>query len=247
MDPKMFYEEIAKRYRILCSLKEGETIMVSTGDIVDHSQWSTSFGRWWMSEDRIKTIDWIEEFIDLSIQYHLRFWDAQVMIWMTSSTTNIEILRDTTYRGDKVIEDRITLIIGKICNYVVPNAAREGSKEILEMILYFGRINTHKPCLCLSDYTYHDWAMMMTAGEGHIDIVQMMLDRGATNYNDTMKKAAEGGHIKIVEMMLKKGADKYNDSIEAAIQGKHQEITELIYQTAEEREVLLCKEMLFSY
>ena len=39
-----------------------------------------------------------------------------------------------------------------------------------------------------------------------------MLERGA-DYNDAMAMAALNGHLNIVELMLEKGADNYNEAM----------------------------------
>ena len=37
-----------------------------------------------------------------------------------------------------------------------------------------------------------------------------MLQQGANNYNEVLSKAAREGHQNIVELMLEEGADDYN-------------------------------------
>ena len=49
--------------------------------------------------------------------------------------------------------------------------------------------------------TNYNRAMYVAAQGGHIEIVQMMLDLGATNYNGAMISAAYGGHTEIVEYL----------------------------------------------
>jgi hypothetical protein len=43
--------------------------------------------------------------------------------------------------------------------------------------------------------------MYGAALRGHKEIVQMMLDLGANNYDEAMANAAEGGHKEIVQMI----------------------------------------------
>ena len=45
--------------------------------------------------------------------------------------------------------------------------------------------------------------MAYAAEDGYIDIVRLMLQRGANDYNKTILNAAEGGYTYIVELMLK--------------------------------------------
>jgi len=72
--------------------------------------------------------------------------------------------------------------------------------------------------------------MASAAIHGHIRIVELMLDRGANNYNKTMIAAAEGGYIEIVKLMLEKGANDYNRAMAfAALQG-HIDIVKLMLE-----------------
>ena len=49
-----------------------------------------------------------------------------------------------------------------------------------------------------------------------------MLDRGADNYNETMKTAARRGHLNIVELMLDRGANNYNEVLSVEASQGHQ-------------------------
>ena len=72
-------------------------------------------------------------------------------------------------------------------------------------------------------------SMMMEAAKGgHKDIVERMLELGATNYNRSMSQAAEGGRKEIVEMMLVKGATDYDRAMIMAAKGGHTEIVEMV-------------------
>ena len=53
-------------------------------------------------------------------------------------------------------------------------------------------------------------ASRWAAEGGHIDIVKLMLERGADNFYDIMYSASRGGHIDIVKLMLGQGADEFN-------------------------------------
>jgi hypothetical protein len=47
-----------------------------------------------------------------------------------------------------------------------------------------------------------NWAM--AAGSGYLEIVRVMLEKGASDYGRVMRLAVKGGRL-----MLEKGADKY--------------------------------------
>ena len=81
--------------------------------------------------------------------------------------------------------------------------------------------------LTLDDY---NWAMAYAAEGGHIEIVKLMLEKGANNYNLSMENAAYGGHMEIVKLMLEKGANDYNRAMEAAALSGHMEIVRLMLE-----------------
>ena len=76
----------------------------------------------------------------------------------------------------------------------------------------------------------YNWAMLNAANGGHIDIVKFILEKGANNYNHTMVCAANGGHIDIVKLMLEKGANHYNKAMENAANGGHIDIINLMLE-----------------
>ena len=55
-----------------------------------------------------------------------------------------------------------------------------------------------------------------------------MLDRGAKDYGWAMENAAKEGHINIVQMMLELGSRNYERAITRAKRGKYQDIVDLI-------------------
>ena len=73
-----------------------------------------------------------------------------------------------------------------------------------------------------------NWAMNSAAAGGHRDIVQLMLDKGANDFKRAMKYAALRGHIDIVQLMLDKGADNFNEAMSYAALGGHIDIVQLM-------------------
>lgn len=43
--------------------------------------------------------------------------------------------------------------------------------------------------------------MNWASNEGHMHIVKLMIEKSATNFDDTMRWAAEGGHMDIVNYL----------------------------------------------
>ena len=67
--------------------------------------------------------------------------------------------------------------------------------------------------------------MIEAAGRGHIEIIKLMLEKGATNYSSAMREAVSGGHTKIMELMLElmlelileRGTGDYNYDYDLAL------------------------------
>ena len=81
-------------------------------------------------------------------------------------------------------------------------------------------------------HTHVDTALFMAAEGGHHDIVELMIEKGATSFNDALCSAAYRGHRDIIKLMIEKGATSFNDAIYAAGQSGHRNIVELLKQKA---------------
>ena len=80
---------------------------------------------------------------------------------------------------------------------------------------------------CLENGADPGRGLLYAALGGHMNIVQLMLDKGATDYDRALARAAEGGHMDIVQLMLDKGADP-NWGIARAAEGGHMDIVQLM-------------------
>ena len=45
--------------------------------------------------------------------------------------------------------------------------------------------------------------------DGHVEIVEMMIQKGANDWNRGLHSACQGGHIEVVKMMIQKGAGNW--------------------------------------
>ena len=68
------------------------------------------------------------------------------------------------------------------------------------------------------------WGMAEAAFFGYLDIVRLMLFRGANNYNTGLMTSASGGHLYIVLLMLQQGANNFSHSMVAAAYNGHEDI-----------------------
>jgi Ankyrin repeats (3 copies) len=78
--------------------------------------------------------------------------------------------------------------------------------------------------------THFIWAMADAARGGHIEIVKFMIEKVATDFNWTMRNAARGGHIKIVKLMIEKGATDFNWTMRNAAEEGHMDIVKLMIE-----------------
>ena len=75
--------------------------------------------------------------------------------------------------------------------------------------------------------TYFDEAMREAAEGGHVEIVKLCKEWGATNFDWAMIKAASGGHIEIMELCKEWGATNFDWAMREAAKGGHVEVIEL--------------------
>lgn len=72
------------------------------------------------------------------------------------------------------------------------------------------------------------WAIGYAAEGGHMDIVNLLISKGVTDFNNVMRYAGKGGHINIVESMMKRGANDYNQTMIFAARGGHIDVVKLM-------------------
>ena len=65
---------------------------------------------------------------------------------------------------------------------------------------------------------------------GHMDIVNLMIEKGADRWNSGLVYACSGGHIAIVKLMIEKGANQWNWGLEAACVGGHIDIVKIMIE-----------------
>jgi len=88
-------------------------------------------------------------------------------------------------------------------------AAYRGELEIVETALILADVNAKAE--------YGDTALNKAASEGHLEVVKLLIERGADVNNKggadltPIMNAATGGHIKVVEFLISKGAIISND------------------------------------
>ena len=59
---------------------------------------------------------------------------------------------------------------------------------------------------------------------GHLDIVNLLIERGATWWNDGLYYACFGGHLDLAMLMIERGACRWNDGLRGACEGGHSDL-----------------------
>jgi len=72
--------------------------------------------------------------------------------------------------------------------------------------------------------------MACSADEGHMEMVKLMIEKGAYNFNNSMRSAAIEGHMEIVKLMIEKGANNFNGGAKMAAIGENMEIVKLMIE-----------------
>lgn len=82
-------------------------------------------------------------------------------------------------------------------------------------------------------YPFHeniDYCLRNAAEHKHTDIVYIMLERGATDYNNAMINASRAGDLIIVKLMIDRGAKCFNWAMNSAAVEGHLEIIQLMLE-----------------
>jgi hypothetical protein len=67
-----------------------------------------------------------------------------------------------------------------------------------------------------------DWSfgLVSACGGGNRSVVELMIQKGATNWNWALENACSGGHLEIVELLIEKGATNWNNGLWMACIGE---------------------------
>ncbi|KAL2825287.1 ankyrin repeat-containing domain protein [Aspergillus cavernicola] len=123
-------------------------------------------------------------------------------------------------------------------------ASMKGHKKIVELLLdmgadinhetgtkgrahYLMHSSTHPEVMDRGAYT--GTALWSAALNGHVEIVQLLLEKGALGLDFALMAASRGGHLTIIQLLMTKGADVnardeegvYGTAVQAASMGGH--------------------------
>ncbi len=100
-------------------------------------------------------------------------------------------------------------------------------------------VNTSLYSISHGGYTRWSWqlsnrsdnsVLIHASDDGCLEIVNLMLERGANYYNTAMRWASQNDHRDIVKLMLELGADDYNQALINASYHGHFEIVKMMVE-----------------
>lgn len=118
-------------------------------------------------------------------------------------------------------------------------ACRSGHKEVVELLIFKGAAkdwhlrSAYKgvvELLKISEDAVDDWnsALDVACEGGHIELVDLMIFKGANDWNRGLGAACIGGHKELVEFMISKGANDFDWGWLLAWTKGHKEIMKLM-------------------
>ena len=63
--------------------------------------------------------------------------------------------------------------------------------------------------------------------QGHLDLVQLFINKGANNWNWALEGASKGGHKDLVQFLIDKGANNWNCGLHSASFEGHNDLVQL--------------------
>ncbi len=101
------------------------------------------------------------------------------------------------------------------------------SKLLQEYCLYNNMIKVRK---MMKMDLYWNWGLIAACHNGHMDIINLMIDLGACHWDSGLYYACGGGHLDIVKLMIEKGASTCNSALYYACEGDHIDIVKLLIE-----------------
>ena len=144
-----------------------------------------------------------------------------------ASEGHIDIVELMLKHGADDLDEALDEDLNESLDESSSKALNEALNEAMENAAYEG----HKDIVeLMMDYgASKNKAMNYAALKGHIDIVELMLKHGARGVNKALKYAASGGQIRIVKLLMEHGADDFDEAVVETSSGGHIDIMKLFY------------------
>jgi hypothetical protein len=70
----------------------------------------------------------------------------------------------------------------------------------------------------------HNFSLFQASQEGHKDLVQLFMKKGACEWNLGLNGASQGGHQDIIQLLINKGANDWNLGLYGVALGGHKDL-----------------------
>lgn len=139
------------------------------------------------------------------------------------------IALDLILSCDSATDHICYIITRRIINRGLVVACSKWVNIVLMLIEYRDFLSKYSGKLANNTYpnTFNNGLAEACRG-GHMDIIQLMISRGATNWQTGLEKACGKGHIEIAKLMISRGATDYNKGMLYACRGGNMEIVRLM-------------------
>ena len=67
-------------------------------------------------------------------------------------------------------------------------------------------------------------------GAGDMDVLQLMVEKGATHFHDGLKNACANGRVDMIEYLIKCGADCWEDGYFNACEGRYENVKKMMLE-----------------
>lgn len=114
---------------------------------------------------------------------------------------NIEIFNLLVHKG-----------VNCVCNRLLYYACYGENMDIINRLIDMNSF----PHRYYYDYDCWDSGLRGACRRGNINIVRLMIGKGASDWNGGLTSACDGGNFDIVRLMVEKGANSWNDGFEGA-------------------------------
>ncbi len=101
-------------------------------------------------------------------------------------------------------------------------------KEDFLNACYLGDIQTIKLLIKNGNHADRNKALSFTCAAGYKEVVELLIEKGANDFNWGLRNACYGGYIDLVKLMIEKGADNWNQGLSNACYSGNKEIVELM-------------------
>ena len=141
-------------------------------------------------EDMVKLL--LQKGADINVKERYLKWSP---LHLATFNNHVNIVEFLLQNGASIDQDY---------GYFLDKAAREGNEDLTKLVL--------NDVPMIENPNFLDFALLVAAQAGHVNIIKMLIERGANvncydNGGTALHYSAQNGHISVVETLLNAGAD----------------------------------------